>query len=229
MKISYLLMAVIMAAIGLLIGSGDSRATVILDQSWTTDAQCGGDGCFGSTYRLIIDDGGINDNNFSARLIVDASGYAAPAGKLDYTFISAVDFKPAHSVTGASLTGAPNGTGDWNLAFNKGQVSADCSGNGNGFVCSKDTATNDQAKVPNLAPYEWDFNFALPAGDDNGDIAFGHLGTRYCNQSDDCTGVIVSIQQPGTPNQVPEPSTLVLLGAGLVAFSFFLRSRLRHQ
>lgn len=226
MKTNYRFIGLLAAAICLVMGSSESRATVILDQSWTTNTQCGGD-CFGSTYRLIIDDGGTNDTNFSAKLIVDASAYVPPSGKANYLFISAVDFKPASNVSGASLTAAPGGKAGWNLSFNDGQVSADCSGSGNGFVCTNDVGTNNLAPVPHT-PYEWDFNFSLLAGGDNSDIAFGHLGTRYCDASGDCTGVIVSIEQPGT-TPVPEPSTLLLVGVGLVAVSLVAKSRLRKH
>ena len=221
----YRLLVLLAATVGFMLISSSSPATVILDQSWTTDTQCGGD-CFGSTYRLIINDGGTNDNSFSARLIVDASAYVPPAGKSDYTFISAVDFKAANNVSSASLTAAPTDTTGWNLSFNDGQVAADCSGSGSGFLCSNDSGPNALAPVPHSPAYEWDFDFALPAGGNNDDIAFGHLGTRYCNSSDTCRGVIVSIDGNG---QVPEPSTLLLLGVGLIALSFFARSRLGHH
>ncbi len=206
-----------------------TQATTILDESWTTNAQCGGN-CFGSKYELIIDDGGTNDRNFTAKLIIDASSYVPPAGKSTYLFISAVDFKVSNTVNSASLTGAPGGFGNWGLSFNHGQASGDCSGfGGNGFICARDSGTNDKAPVPSGTLYEWDFNFALPSGSDNSDIDFGHLGTRYCNASGDCSGVIVSISEEGTTNntpppRVPEPSTFILLGAGLIGVSTFARS-----
>src|SRR4030095_160218 len=140
------------------------------------------------------------------------------------TFIASVDFKPdGNTITSATLTAAQGGMGCWTATINLGQAAGDCASSGNGFICSNDTGTNSLAPVTTggVVNYDWQWHFIM-----SGAVDPGHLVARFNNASDTDNGQIVSISDfgSGTPSgKVPEPSALILLGAGLLASRIVLK------
>lgn len=169
--------------------------------------------CFGSTYKLVIDDGGTTDTNYIATLIVDTSEYSGTQG-----FISAVDFKVSSSVTSASLTSAPGIDSNWNTVWNLGQAGGNCSGSGTGFVTSCDAAPVTGAPIGGVLTWSW--NFAT-----SGAINFGHLGVKYNNAAGTTPGQLLSADA----TKVPEPTSLSLLGFGLVSLGAAGRNQIRRR
>ena len=121
--------------------------------------------CFGSTYNLVIDDGGTTDNNYTATLTVNTTGENVAA----ITHISAVDFKVASTVISASLTSAPGVDANWNTVVNLGQAGNECSGAGGGFITSCDAAPSTEAPTGGVLIWTWNFSSVGP-------IEFGHIG-----------------------------------------------------
>lgn len=164
------------------------------------------------------------------------------------TYIGAVDIKPGNVVGPTSLTSAPGGTGLWTTIFTDGQAATNCLNGSGGFLCSYDTGTNSAAPVAGVGAinYHWGWDFSLSGG-----YAFGHFEVNFTVQDDsgrcsgpgqitgpDCLtdGHNLSISGgsgpgggpgggAGTATGVPEPSTFVLLGAGLLIMSRRIRSK----
>lgn len=175
-------------------------ADSIMHATFVTNSECGGD-CFGSTYSLVIDDGGTADTNYHAILTVDTTQYSGSG-----THISAVDFKVGSAVSSATLTNAPTGALSWFTVSNAGQAGRECGGSGRGFVTSCDQAPSNLAPVGSVMTWEWDFTTTS-------DITFGHLGVKYDNAAGNLPGRIVSI------STVPEPSATVLLCVALFSLA----------
>jgi PEP-CTERM motif len=177
---------------------------------------------FGLTYELIITDANDADGTTYTGEIKITGTYTGSE-----TFIAAVDFKPdSNTLTSASLISTTAGsTGGWTTDFNTQQAAQNCdpSQAATGFICSFDTGTNDQAPVANggAVNYDWKWNFSM-----TGTLDPGHLGARFNNAGDTDNGQIISISEFGsaTPSgKVPEPSALILLGAGLLASRIVLK------
>lgn len=163
--------------------------------------------CFGSIYELEILGSGTN---FTAALTIDTSSYAAPAGKADALFISAVNFKASNDVLSQTLNSAPGGVAGW--ATSEANITnAGCAGGGNGFVCSQDPATVSLAPTGGIL--EWNWSFTIPNGSLFPDLLGAHIGAKYNNAAGTVNGVITS-EEAAAP--VPEPATLLLLGSGLL-------------
>jgi hypothetical protein len=211
-------------------------SAVLVDDRTYSGSNCGGD-CFGLTYHLQVIDG-QSPGQYTATL--DITG--TYAGTM--TFIGAVDIKPGDVIgpPTPSLLAAPGPESDWTTLWENGQAAGNCLNGSGKFLCSYDTGTNTDAPVTNGSPvnYRWQWNFSL----DSGGYTFGHLGVNFTVADDSSTrgncdtpsnplgldclqdGQNLSISGSG---QVPEATTLLLLGSGLIVMSVFARVRLGTQ
>lgn len=195
----------ILAVLAVLGAPSSASATPL----YTFIGDCGSANCFGSTYTLIIGDANDAQNTtYTARLIIDTTGYnysvPAPA------YIDAVDFKVVNSLIGNtySLVEAPGGASNWLSYFDSGQAANDC-GNGGGFkVCARDPDPNNLAQVGGVLTWDWTFS-------SNDQISFGHIGASYNNAAGSINGNNTSIHSA----TLPAPTTVLLLGAGLIVLS----------
>lgn len=119
-------------ALALLVLAAPAKADTV------TLSGCGS--CFGATYTLTTTPNG--GSSYHAVLTIDTSTYSGPG-----TVISSVDFKVTNDVVPPlTLTAAPGGTAGWSTQENNIN-NADCSGNGNSFVCSADVVPITLAPV----------------------------------------------------------------------------------
>src|SRR5215831_9018353 len=170
-----------------------------------------GDTCQGSIYELTYTGSPISSTattqTFAITLTIDPTSYNGGGA-----FINAVAPKVSSSVTMVNLVSAPGVLSNWTTMMG-GINAGGCSGSGSGFVCAKDAAPPTDAPVPFAGTYKWVFDLTVPTGGLTPNS--GSIKVQYTDGSGNKVGALVS--EDITLEVIPEPSSLVLIAAGLAA------------
>jgi len=173
--------------------------------------------CQGSIYTLQYGGSPISTTGttetFRITLNIDTSGYNGGGSYLDIVAI-----KASSSLIAATLFDAPGGAGTWTTWL--GGVNANgCSGSGSGFDCA--AAWFIGLPVPDATLYQWTWDVEIPTGTLFTDPFEATIKARYVDANHEKIGDLVS--ENITLQVIPEPTSIALLGAGLLALAIARR------
>lgn len=176
-----------------------------------TLTNCGtpGTGCPAATYNFVV-------TSTSATLTIMINGGLNSTN----SNLTAVDLGFTNSnntVTMGSFTTSGNVTGTWGATTGSLSSGGQCGTNGGAFVCASVSPLNGLTlQQGQTYTFTWNYTLANP----NGIFAAGdvHIGAEYGPNQGNYQGLIVS-------QTIPEPTSLTLLGVGLLALGGFARRR----
>ena len=186
------------------------------------------DTCQGGIYSLTYDGTALPDadlltETYRITYSIDTTGYNGGGSYLDQ-----IAFKVSSSVSNVVIydDNAPGGAAAWSL--NGAGLNANgCTGSGNGFSCWDSTISLNGGlglAVPG-GTYEWIFDVTVKNGTLFAGLEGSTVKARYVDKDGYKVGNLVSEKL----TKVPEPSTLLLLGSGLLAFGFVARRSRRPK
>jgi hypothetical protein len=174
---------------------------------------CPNNSCLGGSYTLTFV-GNNSGTSFQVTLTATTPGSGSGSPALG-DFISSVEFGDGKDIASASLVSAPGGVGSWGTSVFGNLNSAGCQSGNAPNACNNQALSNGlyTLALANGSTYSWTWNvvFSKPGLDLN--EADMHIGLQYSTASNTSNGLIVSESGVST---VPEPSSMLLLGVGLL-------------
>lgn len=191
-------------------------------QASTIGPDCGGGNCFGSTYTLTYTTTS-NPNIFDVNLAIDATGYTGTSTNL----LNAVSLKIASKTSEISSVSLLSAPATFSTTESGGLNANGCSGSGGGFFCSG-SSTNGLAVGGSGDVYNflWQVQLTSPSdlflGADEASVKA--LYVTMAGKQNGNTSAPITLDPGGSP--VPEPSSIVLLGTGLLGAAGVIRRKL---